>query len=169
MIPWFLLYPAIGAAIGGGGAKLAGKDWKKGMALGAGVGLGAGALPALAGAGAGGNAGWASLMGKGAAGTHAAESAAMYQMASPTGKAAMIKAGFNPVTGKVAAAGAGGAGKAGLATAAKQAAIGTALSGTVSAAMPKYGSTQLLMNPGPMQMQDPMDQLRQLMSKKGLM
>ena len=168
MIPWFLLYPAIGAAIGGGGAKLAGKDWKKGMALGAGVGLGAGALPAIAGAGAGGNAGWASLVGKGAAGTHAAESAAMFKMASPAGKAAMIEAGFNPVTGKAAGA-AAGAGKAGLGSAVKQAGIATAMGAGVSAATPKYGSTQLLMNPGPMQMEDPMEQLKQLMAQKGLM
>lgn len=154
-MPWFLLYPALAAALGAGTAKVTGHDWKKGAMLGAGLGLGAGALaPATA----GGAGGWGALMGgKGAADTLAANQALM--QVAPSAELGKTLAGAGAAKG----AAAGGWGQL-----AKQAAVSTALGAGASAAMPKYGQTQLLVNPGFLAPQeDPMIQLQQLMSKKG--
>lgn len=68
MIPLAILWPLIGAAVGGGAAKAKGGDWKKGALLGAAAGLTGGAASgALGGLGAG----------AGAAGGAAAEDAAI--------------------------------------------------------------------------------------------
>lgn len=188
MLPWFALYPLIGAALGGGGAKITGKDWKKGALLGAGAGLGAGALPILGGAGAGGSAGWSSLVGATkapgitsaaiAAGADPAVAAAAGKAAVPAGMntfGSLLGKGAAPILSKTTAAGAplasaSAGAQTSAASMAKQAAIGMALGQGVSAAMPKYDSTRMLMQPGFMQQDaDVMAQLQQLMQKKGVM
>lgn len=159
-MPWFLLYPLIGAALGAGTAKATGNDWKKGLMLGAGAGLGAGALPLALGGGAAGNAGWASLLGSDTAGAAAANA----------GLAKMGAGGAEGAKALAASAASGGAKTAGLSSIAKQAAIGTAMTGALGAAMPKYGQTQMLMQPGFLQPQsDPMASIQQLMLRKGRM
>ena len=151
---WAALLPilkaaGIGAAVGAGGAKLTGNDWKKGAMMGAGLGGIGSVLPVLGGASAGGT-GWGELI-SGA------------KVGGTTAQAAKAAAGWSPNTfGKLL----GGAGK--LATgksvvdAGKQAAISTALSG----AMPQYGQSPLLVDPGFMQAPpDVMAQLQQLMQR----
>lgn len=178
MVPWFLLYPAIGAALGAGGAKVTGRDWTKGAMLGAGLGLGAGALaPATA----GGAGGWGALTSKaataagtaptvGSVGMQAGMNAAQLKnLAAMNLTPAELATASKGLTQAGAAAGAKGAAAGGWGQLAKQAAVSTALGGAAAAAMPKYGQTQLMVNPGflqPMQ-EDPMMQLQNLMSKKG--
>lgn len=172
-MPWFLLYPALAAALGAGTAKVTSNDWKKGAMLGAGLGLGAGALAPAA---AGGAGGWGALMGGSNAAGNAAANLSMAKagIGGAEGLNAMQAAGaLSPKTIGLGAAGQSAAGvaakTAGWGQLAKQAAVSTALGTGVSAAMPKYGQTQLMVNPGflqPMQ-EDPMMQLQQLMSKKG--
>lgn len=184
MLPWFLLYPLVGAALGGVGAKATGKDVKKGLMLGAGAGLGAGALPILGGAGAGGSAGWSSLVGatKAPGITAAAlQGGATPAVAQAAGQAA-IPAGMNSfgsLLGKGAApilsstnaagsavAGSGAGASAGTAGLAKQALVTAGVTGGISAAMPKYGMTQPLVDPRLMAPPpDMMAQLEQLMQK----
>lgn len=183
MLPWFVLYPLVASALGAGGAKAMGKDPKKGALLGAGLGLGAGALPILGGAGAGGSAGWSALAGstKAAGITNAALAGGATPAAASAAGAAAVPTGMNgfgALLGKGAAglsatnaAGApvaATAGKAGAGALAKQAAIMTGVGMGASAAMPKYGQTQLLMNPGFMQTPDALAELEQFM-KKGRM
>ena len=152
-MPWFLLYPLIGAALGAGGAKATGRDWKKGAMLGAGAGLGAGALPFAGGAAAGGNAGWSALMSGSAA--PAGNSVAAAKAAS-----AWSPNAFGKVLGSAAKS---ATGKGLVADAAK----GAAVSGALNTAMPKYGQTQNLVDPGFMPPPpDPMEQLRQLMQPR---
>lgn len=188
MIPWFVAYPLLAALLGGGGAKLAGKDPKKGALLGAGLGLGWGALPLAGGAATGGAAGWNALGQAAAAkGAGAAALAGGATPAAASSLTASLAGGVNPVgmgLGKLAGgvmgagAGAGGAGAAGAGAAgaggmtagtlAKQALITTAAGGALSAAMPKYGMTQPLMDVGHLSPpSDVMAQLEQLMRRKG--
>ena len=151
-MPWFLLYPLIGAALGAGGAKATGRDPGKGAMLGAGLGLGAGALPLAGGATAGGGAGWSSLMSGTATGgaTPAAVKAAAAWQPNAFGK--LLGSSAKAATGKGLAA---------------DAVKGAAVSGAINTAMPKYGQTQNLVDPGFMPAPpDPMEQLRQLMQPR---
>ncbi len=165
MIPWFLLYPALGALTGAGAAKLSGKDAKKGALWGAGLGLGAGALPILGGAGAGGSAGWNAL-----AGSSQAVKAGLTASPGVNSFGSMLGNAGNAVLGSGTTAGTAGAGKsASLATVGKNALASQAVLGVLGAAMPKYGQTNLLVNPGFLQPQEDVTaQLMQLMQKKGV-
>lgn len=150
---WFLLAPLIGAALGAGGAKATGRDWKKGAMLGAGLGLGAGALPLVGGASTGGAAGWSSLL----SGTTA-----------PTGgsvAAAKAASAWQPnAFGKLlGTAGRAATGKGLAADAVKSAAV----SGTLNTVTPQYGQTHNLVDPGFMAPPpDAMAELQALMQKR---
>lgn len=174
----FLAWPLIAAAFGAGTAKATDNDWKKGAMIGGGLGLGAGALAPAA---AGGMGGWSALTGgagaAGGAGTvgsaaaaNGLNSAATAKLAAMNLKPAELALATKTGTAGLASSGAAGAGKAaGWSQLAKQAAVQTGVGTGLSAAMPQYGQTQLMANPGflqPMQ-EDPTAQLYQLMQKKG--
>lgn len=169
MIPWFILYPAIGAALGGGGAKATGHDWKKGALLGAGAGLGAGALPLAGGATAGGTAGWGELISGTALGGTTPASAAAAAQWSPNAFGAALGKGAGTLMGTGSGAGAHAATEGALSGAAKKAAASAAMSAALQASMPQYGQSQLLMQPGPMQGSPDMTaELMQMMRMKGM-
>lgn len=157
----FLKAAGIGAGLGAGGAKLAGKDPKKGALLGASLGAAGAGAPIMFG-GKAGLAGWSSLLRPEAAGAKAAATGA--STAGMTNAAA--NAAIAAKTGIAMPAATGAAKTAGLSSLTKGALASALVGSGVQAALPKYSQTQLLMDPGIMSPpSDIMAQLEQLRQK----